>query len=191
MSAQPALLRRAALLLLLLVLASSWACVPARRGGGGGDDDEVLNNEEAPDNNAANNAATGEGACGTELEAAAVGFLNEARAEAGLSPVQCDARLLAAARAHSEDMATRNFFDHVNPDGEQPWDRLNRIGATGWTAVGENIAEGQRSAAEVHAAWMGSVGHRANILRPDFTHAGVGVYQDGGRIFWTQVFATF
>jgi uncharacterized protein YkwD len=37
--------------------------------------------------------------------------------------------------------------------------------------------------------WMNSPGHKANILKPEFTHIGVG-YLTGGeyRTYWTQMF---
>jgi uncharacterized protein YkwD len=47
-----------------------------------------------------------------------------------------------AARKHSIDMGTRNFFDHVNPDGQDPFARMKAAGwnPTGAYAWGENIA---------------------------------------------------
>ena len=88
-------------------------------------------------------------------------------------------------------MHERGFFDHINPDGETPWDRMNRYGIRGWTLVGENIAFGYSSPAAVEAAWMDSPGHRRNILTAGFTHVGVGLYEEDGMIFWTQLFAAF
>lgn len=130
--------------------------------------------------------------CGTLIESEAFTLLNDDRKSNGLQPLQCDDDLLIVARLHNQDMADRNFFAHTNPDGEQPWDRMERFGITGWSLVGENIAAGQRSPAEVQAAWMNSPGHRANILTADFTHVGVGhVATEDGRIFWTQLFARF
>ncbi|MER2170832.1 MAG: CAP domain-containing protein, partial [Psychrobacillus psychrodurans] len=55
-----------------------------------------------------------------------------------------------------------------------------------YTAAGENIAKGQKSAAQVMEAWMNSSGHRANILDAKFTHIGVGYVGDGN--YWTQMF---
>jgi uncharacterized protein YkwD len=55
--------------------------------------------------------------------------------------------------------------------------------------VGENIAYGNVSADQMVAMWMSSPGHRANILRPEFTHLGVGVARTGsGRVYGTQDF---
>ena len=44
-----------------------------------------------------------------------------------------------------------------------------------WRAIGENIAEGQFSVAEVMDTWMHSPGHRRNILDPGFKELGVGL----------------
>ncbi|WP_077799160.1 CAP domain-containing protein [Streptomyces sp. JHA26] len=117
-----------------------------------------------------------------------VGLTNRERARAGLPGLAADPRLTTAAQAHSADMVARNFYSHTDPDGGRPWDRAAAAGATRRT-VGENIACGQRSPAEVVEGWMNSPGHRANILRADFTHIGVGL-AGGGRagMYWTQLF---
>ena len=47
--------------------------------------------------------------------------------------------LQCAARRHSRDMDARQFFDHVNPDGEDPEDRIRRAGYE-FGVVGESIA---------------------------------------------------
>ncbi len=36
--------------------------------------------------------------------------------------------LIDTAAAHSQDMVDREFFDHVNPDGEDPGERLAKVG---------------------------------------------------------------
>ncbi|MEU1054588.1 CAP domain-containing protein [Streptomyces sp. NPDC005876] len=117
-----------------------------------------------------------------------VGLTNRRRTGAGLPPLAADPRLTAAAQAHSADMVARDFYAHTDPDGGRPWDRTSAAGAPHRT-VGENIACGQRSPADVVEGWMNSPGHRANILKPDFTHIGVGL-AGGGRAgtYWTQVF---
>ncbi|MEV8593667.1 CAP domain-containing protein [Streptomyces sp. NPDC052012] len=113
---------------------------------------------------------------------------NRERVRAGLAPLASDSRLAAAAQGHSADMAVRDFYSHTAPDGSRPWDRAAAAGSTRRT-VGENIACGQRTAAEVVQGWMNSPGHRANILKSDFTHLGVGL-AGGGRAgtYWTQLF---
>ncbi|MFF8637027.1 CAP domain-containing protein [Streptomyces pilosus] len=117
-----------------------------------------------------------------------VDLTNRARARAGLPPLTGDARLTEAAQAHSADMVARDFYSHTAPDGSGPLDRATAAGAARRT-VGENIACGQRSPAEVVEGWLNSPGHRANILAPGFTHIGVG-FAGGGRAgtYWTQLF---
>ncbi|MFJ6657200.1 CAP domain-containing protein [Streptomyces sp. NPDC091377] len=117
-----------------------------------------------------------------------VGLTNRERLAAGLRPLAPDPPLTAAAQAHSADMVGRDFYSHTAPDGGRPWDRAEAAGARR-RSIGENIACGQRSAAEVVTGWMNSPGHRANILKPDFTHIGIGL-AGGGRagMYWTQVF---
>jgi len=117
-----------------------------------------------------------------------VALVNDARAHAATpcGPIQLEPRLTAAAQAHSDDMANRNFFDHTNPDGVT-WDQ--RIRATGIVtrATAENIARGQRSADQVMADWMASDGHRENIVNCAFNFIGIGLNRTAWT--WTQDFA--
>jgi uncharacterized protein YkwD/stress response protein SCP2 len=124
----------------------------------------------------------------TRTTSEVVDLTNRERARHGLPPLAVDPRLTTAAQAHSADMIARAFYSHTSPDGSRPWDRAAAAGATR-RSIGENIACGQRSPAEVVAGWMNSPGHRANILKPDFTHIGIG-FAGGGSAgtYWTQLF---
>ncbi|MFE6222833.1 CAP domain-containing protein [Streptomyces sp. NPDC057854] len=113
-------------------------------------------------------------------------LVNAERAKAGCGPLTANATLARAAQGHSADMAARDFFDHTNPDGDGPGERVTAAGYP-WSTYGENIAKGQTTAEQVMEAWMNSPGHRANILNCDFKELGVGVHTDGGP-YWTQVF---
>ncbi|MEU1404604.1 CAP domain-containing protein [Streptomyces sp. NPDC005728] len=117
-----------------------------------------------------------------------VALTNAERARAGLPPLAADPPLTRAAQAHCADMVARDFYAHTSPDGSRPWDRAAAAGSRRRT-IGENIACGQRSPAEVVDGWMNSPGHRANILKPEFTHIGVG-FTGGGRAgtYWAQLF---
>lgn len=98
--------------------------------------------------------------------------------------------LTTAARKHSEDMATRNFFSHNTPEGTSPFDRMKVAGYTG-TTMGENIAAGNDTAAKTMEQWMSSEGHCANIMSAKFTHLGVGYFPNPSsklRHYWTQNF---
>lgn len=129
---------------------------------------------------------TPDGLAGTA--AAVVDLTNRERTRHGLPPLSADPLLTTAAQAHSADMVARAFYAHTAPDGSQPWDRAAAAGSTR-RSVGENIACGQRSPADVVEGWMNSPGHRANILKPGFTHIGIG-FAGGGRagMYWTQLF---
>jgi uncharacterized protein YkwD len=109
---------------------------------------------------------------------------NAERAKAGCGPLHADPRLAAAAQQHSSDMASRDYFSHVTPEGQTPWDRAKAAGYTQPSA--ENIAMGYRTAAEVMAAWMQSAGHRQNILNCASHALGVGF--DARGYYWTQLF---
>jgi uncharacterized protein YkwD len=124
------------------------------------------------------------------FEAEVLAIVNEERVKANCPAVTSDDRLVAAARAHSADMAARNYFSHTTPEGV---DFATRITAAGyrWSGAGENIAKGQRTPADVMTSWMNSAGHKANILNCGFKNLGVGVAADaGGTLLWTQDFAS-
>jgi uncharacterized protein YkwD len=101
-------------------------------------------------------------------------------------PLTMQANLTCAARMHSKDMYDRDFFDHTNPDGDGPGERIDDSGYDAW-GWGENIAWGQNSPAAVMQAWMDSDGHCSNIMNGSFTEVGVGWYTGDQ---WTQVFGT-
>jgi uncharacterized protein YkwD len=116
-----------------------------------------------------------------------VALVNVERVKVGCGPVHSDARLDAASVAHSQDMILRGYFDHTSPDGVSPWDRARSAGYA--LPTGENIAIGQPDAAAVMAAWMNSVGHRANILNCLSKAIGMGLAHDtDGTPYWTQMF---
>ncbi|MEV0523807.1 sigma-70 family RNA polymerase sigma factor [Streptomyces sp. NPDC050439] len=112
---------------------------------------------------------------------------NAERAKSGCGPLTLNSKLDDAAQGHSDDMAERDFFDHTNPDGKDPGDRVTAAGYK-WTTYGENIAAGQRTPAAVMDSWMNSSGHRANILNCSFKEIGVGYRQGSGGPWWTQNF---
>ncbi|WP_312888671.1 CAP domain-containing protein [Nonomuraea rhodomycinica] len=129
---------------------------------------------------------TGGGASTVEEEV--VALTNKARTGNGCRPLTHDPKLHLAAERHSAAMAAQGFFDHTAPDGSDPGDRIRAAGFTPVRAWGENIAMGQRTAAQVVQGWLDSPGHRANIMNCTFTHIGVGHAAKGP--YWTQDFAT-
>lgn len=118
-----------------------------------------------------------------------VRLTNLERVGAGLAPLAVDATVERVAAAHSADQASRGTMSHTGSDGSDAGDRLTRAGYA-WTAWGENVAMGYPTASSVVIGWMGSPGHRANILNGTFTTIGVGVVEDAaGRPYWTMVLA--
>lgn len=121
-----------------------------------------------------------------EAAEAVASLVNAARRDAGLSELELDADLCAAAQARAQEIA--QSFSHTRPDGSSCFTILEEFGIS-YRAAGENIAMGQRTPEEVMDGWMNSSGHRANILNGTFTSIGVGYYVDGaGAAHWVQIF---
>ena len=116
-------------------------------------------------------------------------LVNQIREENGLTPFVYNETLAETARAHSQDMVDRNFFNHNNPDGQSPFDRMKANGIR-YSMAAENIAAGYPSPEAVVEGWMNSEGHRANILG-SCKELGVGLALGGSYgYYWTQCFAT-
>lgn len=123
------------------------------------------------------------------LAAEVVRLTNLERAAAGRSQLAAHPAVTAAAVAHSQDQAATGRMSHTGSDGSDAGTRLTRAGFD-WRTWGENVAAGQRTAAEVVTAWMDSSGHRANMLNAAFTTIGIGVATDAsGTRYWTMVLA--
>ncbi len=125
--------------------------------------------------------------------------VNIERANAGVSPLKLNESLSFASRYHANDMMADVYFNHDSYDVVNgslklvcsTWDRIKNFYVfDSW--AGENIAAGQDTPAAVMAAWMGSEGHRANILNPNFRELGIGYFHGGSWFgdFWVQDFAT-
>lgn len=102
--------------------------------------------------------------------------LNAFRAEQGLGRLRANASLTRAAQAHAADMAQRGYFAHEAPDGPngRTFGDRARNGGCVMRSGAENLANGQRSEAEVVAAWANSPGHRRNMMVADYKLYGLG-----------------
>ncbi|MGL5871402.1 MAG: CAP domain-containing protein [Xenococcaceae cyanobacterium] len=123
-----------------------------------------------------------------------VQLVNLERAKLRLDPLQIDAQLSNAAQQHSQNMANKDFFSHTGKDGSSPFTRIKQTGYLFSTAA-ENIAVGYGTPEAVVKGWMGSSGHRSNILNANFTEIGVGyeyLANDTGMVnyhnYWTTTF---
>jgi uncharacterized protein YkwD len=117
-------------------------------------------------------------------------LVNAVRLRSHLPLLTWDGKIAGTARKHSEDMARKGYFSHANLQGLSPFDRMERDGIS-YRAAAENIAYGQFNAIFAHEAWMNSLGHRQNVLSPNFQRLGVGVaFSSSGQPYYTQNFYT-
>ena len=112
--------------------------------------------------------------------ASVVAAMNEQRAKIGLRPLREDPRLDDAAADRMRDMEELSYWGHEAPDGRSPfmWLPLRRYR---YRFAGENLAVGFQTNELLIEGWMGSPGHRDNILSPDYEDCGVAVI-DGGTV---------
>jgi len=108
---------------------------------------------------------------------------NAFRAQQGVGVLVLKSNLNNVARAHAKDMSDRAYFEHDSPEGMSPTDRLNRAGIA-WEQNAENIAQGQTSGQEAVTSWIGSPGHRENLVNPEYTQHGMGEFNG----HWVHVF---
>ncbi|MBU2330099.1 CAP domain-containing protein, partial [Patescibacteria group bacterium] len=117
---------------------------------------------------------------------------NQERASEGVQALIRNTKLDRAAQMKAEDMANKSYYAHVSPEGLTPMHFVDRAGYS-YLMVGENLVVNRDSAQEVISAFMGSPGHRTNILRSEFTDIGVGVangtYKGKEAVFVVQIFA--
>jgi uncharacterized protein YkwD len=134
----------------------------------------------------------------TEREAELLDLINEAREAGAVCPsgpqpavaaVPWDNALGRAARAHAEDMAQQNYFDHVSLDGRQFFDRVNAQGYGG-VPRSENLAAGSDDPETTLSQWLSSDGHCLNLMDPTAVAVGLGYARDDDSDwvhYWVQV----
>lgn len=117
-------------------------------------------------------------------------LVNLERGERDLHPVVMSPELTAIAKDYGEQMVARGFFGHRDPEtNEGPADRV-MAGRYAFIAIGENLAAGQPTAAEVMKAWMESESHADIIVDPVWREVGIAVVAGGELgIYWVQEFA--
>jgi uncharacterized protein YkwD len=153
------------------------------------------------------------------LAASIHGLINAGRRKEGLDTLQWDQALANIALSHSRDMGTRDYFDHINPEGEDFADRYEQHGYRLNTRIGDRVYVGGENlalsnvvrsyiidqdtnevleyiyddldelAGSTVQGWMESPGHRGNILTP-FTREGIGIFvTDEGEVYITENFS--
>jgi uncharacterized protein YkwD len=115
--------------------------------------------------------------------------INQQRQRYGLSPLRVNEQLTQAARAYSKQMADYNFYSHTGVRGDTPRQRVESQGVHA-QLVGENLFQfPQRYSPATMAVngWMESSGHRHNILLPQMAETGIGIWQQNGIYYVTQL----
>lgn len=117
-------------------------------------------------------AATPQGALSQD-EQNLLNLVNKARTDAGVKSLAADMNLMKVARLKAKDMVDNNYFSHQSPTYGSPFDMMKEFGII-FNTAGENIA-GNSTVDGAFRAWMGSEGHRANILNSKFNFTGIGI----------------
>jgi len=140
-------------------------------------------------------------------------YTNAERIKRNLSELSRDNELTVIAFENSGDMAKRQYFDHINPSGENPIDRADRHGynqlrylpnGEKFYGIGENIVkipignvhqygdiradDPDQVAYVVVEAFMNSPTHKATLILPEFEVIGIGTAFDGKNYYITQNF---
>jgi uncharacterized protein YkwD len=171
----------------------------------GNTDDETKSNEITTETEAEDDLNI------EEIERLILRYTNEERNRRGLSKVDYAPRMISIAREHSANMARNDYIGHTKPSGETGEDRYESVcdyTGSGYL-FGENVAsawhernlkqwdsdgtvylETEEEIAEyLVTGWMGSKGHRENILNPSWEEMVAGIYvTDNGKVYATQNF---
>lgn len=160
-----------------------------------GKEDQILAEPEAgweeakkkAEDSAAAAGDKGPGGFNRGYEEKVVAIVNQERAKVGLGPVALDETMMAGAEIRAQEQQAS--FSHTRPDGRDCFTIFADLGiATGYR--GENVAYASPCTPEfIMGGWMGSDGHRKNILDPRFTRIGVGYFESAGLGYWAQIFA--
>lgn len=108
---------------------------------------------------------------------------NDERQANFAGPLMIDHLLASVARIHASGMQQSGRLSHYDAEGRGLRERIEASGYGGNT-YGENIAGEFQTAHQVMRAWIGSPGHRRNIIDPNFSDVGIGF--SGG--YWCVVF---
>ena len=116
-------------------------------------------------------------------------LVNLERAGEELPPVVFSSTLQKVASDYACIMIEEGFFGHLDPvTGHGPGERA-MAGKYTFYSVGENLAAGQETAADVMRVWMDSPSHREIILDPKWRELGVAVRNGGEHsIYWVMEF---
>ena len=118
----------------------------------------------------------------TSDEGSLLSYTNSARSQYGKKKLSVASDLVAVARQHSKEMASKGAIFHNSSLTSD---------VNGWKKIGENVGRGP-SAKAVHQAFMGSSSHRTHILDGAYDQVGIGAVWGGSGsnklLYVTEIF---
>jgi uncharacterized protein YkwD len=115
----------------------------------------------------------------TALDLEYLEMVNSTREARGAHPLHIGPRLSRLARQHSRSMARTGHLYHSN---------LSKVLSYALNVAGENVGVGA-SVQQVHQTFLNSPPHRDNLLAGRWKVTGIGVYEQGARVWITQIFS--
>src|SRR3989338_3233054 len=113
-------------------------------------------------------------AAGADVESLQLmSLINRERAARNLNTLYTSQKLLVAAGQKSDDMIARDYFAHVDPDGDYVWGRIVAAGYAPYKILGENLAVNFNTSEGMVKAWLQSPKHRENLLNPEYADQGL------------------
>ena len=110
-------------------------------------------------------------------------IVNQERAKVGAAPLVYMDDLQDVVDLRAKEIYTK--YSHTRPNGESFSSLL-----PDYSFCGENIYKSPRTPEAAMTGWMNSTGHRANILKPQYTGMAVGIYFENNTPCWVQIFFT-
>ena len=121
-----------------------------------------------------------------DLAQGVMAAINAYRQQNGLPPLNAHSALVNAAREQALCMARTGRVTHTGCDGSSPADRAARYGYSA-SILAENVGNGPANTGIV-GRWMGSEGHRSNILHEAMKHVGAGAACAAGVCYFVALF---
>ncbi|MCD4762068.1 hypothetical protein K8R32_03870 [bacterium] len=118
---------------------------------------------------------------------------NRDRVAVNLNSLDINSVLNISALAKADDMLANDYFAHTSPNGNKPWDWIDR-GQYPYLFVGENLAMNFTTADSAHKALMNSESHKKNILNDRYSEIGIamasGDFNGKDTSVFVEIFAT-
>lgn len=118
------------------------------------------------------------------MEAELLDLIQVCRLEKGLSLLTADSKLGGVARAHSEDMTAKGYFDYTGSDDSTPFSRILAKGKAFRTAS-ETIAKQRGDVVQIYQEWMRTAAKENSLTDGTMQEAGVGISAKSKELYVT------